>query len=68
MTPPSPDDRCLKVTATFTDQHFGYEHWRAAQFCADEGNPRLPAVLVIFDTEEAREGFYRIYNRARREP
>lgn len=47
MLSPSARDRFVKVTAYLTDQVFGYEHWRAAQFSAPDVEVRRPAVLII---------------------
>jgi hypothetical protein len=54
---PSLDDRVIKVRAYLTDQEFGYDHWRAAQFCAPI--VAKPAVLVIWETEGEQEAFFR---------
>jgi hypothetical protein len=57
MKAPSLDDRRVKVTAYLTDETFGYEHWRAAQFSPPDVPTTRPALLVIFHTAEARDGF-----------
>ena len=55
MRQPSTQDRVVKVRAYITDETFGYEHWRAAQFCApQEGRP---AALVLFNSEAERDAF-----------
>ena len=57
MKPPGLDDTAVRVTAWLTDDTFGYDHWRAAQFsapqCARHG------VLVLFETAEAADEFLR---------
>jgi hypothetical protein len=55
VKPPSVDDKVVAVKAYLTDETFGYEHWRAAQFSA----PRFDrhATLVLFDTLEERDAF-----------
>ena len=55
MKPPSLDDHVVAVTAYLTDESFGYEHWRAAQYSA----PRCDrhGALVLFATPEARDAF-----------
>lgn len=45
MKAPSLDDRAVKVTAYLTDETFGYEHWRAAQFSAPKRD--RPGILII---------------------
>lgn len=57
MKQPSLADRVVKVRAYLTDQEFGYEHWRAAQFSAPI--VAKPAVLVIWETEGEQEAFFR---------
>jgi hypothetical protein len=52
MKAPSNDDRYVNVTAYLTDETFGYDHWRAAQFCSPPGRP---AILIICSGEEDRE-------------
>lgn len=47
MKTPSANDRFVRVTAYLTDETFGYEHWRAAQFCAPGASMERPAVLII---------------------
>ena len=50
MKAPSLDDKVVPVTAYLTDEVFGYDHWRAAQFASGQ-NPISdhvrPAVLVL---------------------
>ena len=50
MKQPSLTDKAVRVTAYLTDETFGYEHWRAAQFSA----PKLDkyGVLLLFDTKD----------------
>lgn len=55
MIPPSPKDTVVKVTAYLTDETFGYEHWRAAQFSAPDAKVKRPGVLVLFDSDEKRQ-------------
>jgi hypothetical protein len=52
---PSLADRVVKVSAYLTDETFGYDHWRAAQF-STPGRDRYGA-LVLFETEEERDAF-----------
>lgn len=56
MNVPRKDDRMVAVTAWLTDEVFGYDHWRAAQFAAG-GDPeqRRPAVLLLFADERERD-------------
>ena len=42
---PNESDRVVKVRAYLTDETFGYEHWRAAQFSAPDN--ACPAVLIV---------------------
>jgi hypothetical protein len=56
MKAPSLADRVVKVTAYLTDESFGYEHWRAAQFSAPRRD--RPAVLVLCETDAERDAFY----------
>ena len=58
MKPPSATDRVVKVRAYLTDEAFGYEYWRASQFCSPED--AQPAVLVICATKEEQERLLRI--------
>ncbi len=55
MKPPSEHDRAVRVRAYLTDETFGYEHWRAAQFCAPNVPSARYALLRIFDSEAERE-------------
>lgn len=52
---PSRDDRAIRVSAYLTDETFGYEHWRAAQFSA----PKVDkfGALMLFETEKERDDF-----------
>jgi hypothetical protein len=54
MKQPSHADRIVKVTAYLTDEAFGYEHWRAAQFSPSTDHTR-PAVLLLFQDVGQRE-------------
>jgi hypothetical protein len=58
MKPPSLDDRRIKVTAYLTDETFGYDHWRAAQYSAPDGPTCRPALLLVFDTEAQRDAAF----------
>jgi hypothetical protein len=58
MKAPSFDDVMVRVTGYLTDETFGYEHWRATQFCAPDV-PRRPALLLVFDTEADRDRIQR---------
>ena len=55
MKPPSLDDKIVAVKAYLTDETFGYDHWRAAQFSRPKFDKH--AALVLFDSEEARDAF-----------
>lgn len=55
MKQPSKSDRIIKVRAYLTDETFGYEHWRAAQFSAPKHDKF--GVLILFDTEVERDKF-----------
>ena len=73
MKMPSTADRFVKVAAYLTDEVFGYEHWRAAQFCAPDATGRRPAVLILCrDEAEQQEALAFLKDRAerveRREP
>lgn len=52
MKTPSEVDTVVKVTAYLTDEAFGYEHWRAAQFSAPAAG--WPALLLICKTKDDR--------------
>ncbi len=59
MNAPSLTDRYVKVRAYMTDDTFGYDHWRAAQFCAPaEGQY---AVLVICQSQAERDAILQTY-------
>lgn len=49
MKKPSLADKVVKVRAYLTNEIFGYEHWRAAQFSAPASDKY--GVLLLFDTE-----------------
>lgn len=49
MKTPSLIDTVVKVRAYLTDETFGYDHWRAAQFSAPAD--ARPAVLIICETD-----------------
>ena len=67
MKPPGLDDRFVPVSAYLTDEEFGYEHWRAAQFSAPKKD--RPAVLVICaDEAEQAESLAFLKDRAARCP
>lgn len=59
MKAPSLTDIMVKVSAYLTDETFGYDHWRATQFCAPDV-PRRPALLLVFDTEYDRDRIQRV--------
>lgn len=50
MKPPALTDRIVEVRAGLTDDTFGYEHWRAAQF-SSPWRDRI-ALLVIAEPDE----------------
>lgn len=54
MKVPSTADDIVQVSAYLTDQTFGYDHWRAAQFSAPPMADGHPALLVICATEDDR--------------
>ncbi len=45
MHNPTISDRVVRVRAYLTDEIFGYDHWRAAQFCAPKD--AKPAILLV---------------------
>ena len=49
MEVPSLSDTAVKVRAYLTDEAFGYEHWRAAQFSAPQHDKW--GVLLLFGSE-----------------
>lgn len=60
MRAPSLSDRVVPVQAYLTDEVFGYEHWRAAQFSPPKIQ-RFPAVLLICrDRAEQQEYLRRL--------
>lgn len=56
MNVPSLTDQDVKVWAYITDESFGYDHWRAAQFSAPAHDK--PAILMLFNTEAERNHFF----------
>ena len=54
--PDKNDVGLIKVRAWITDETFGYEHWRAAQFSS--GPDSKPACLVLFNSVEERDEYY----------
>lgn len=58
MKAPSIEDRAVKVLAYLTDQTFGYDHWRAAQFSAPSAEVMRPAVLLICQSDEERDALF----------
>jgi hypothetical protein len=56
MKAPSIDDRIVKVRAYFSDEAFGYDHWRATQFLSPPESS--PAVLVVCKTEAERDALF----------
>jgi hypothetical protein len=59
MKPPSVQDKAVRVKAYLTDEAFGYDHWRAAQFSAPKFDRH--AVLVFFDTPDEADDFIAQY-------
>ncbi len=57
MQAPALTDRLVKVFAYLTDETYGYEHWRAAQFSAPDVDGRW-AVLITYPTRAARDAGY----------
>ncbi len=55
MKPPSLADRFVRVTAYLSDEIFGYDHWRAAQFSSPKVAESRPAILQIFETDAERD-------------
>ena len=55
MKVPSLSDRVVKVTGYLTDQSFGYEHWRAAQFSSPKKD--RAGALILFEDEAQRDRF-----------
>jgi hypothetical protein len=51
MIPPKPTNRFVRVTAYMTDEAFGYEHWRAAQFASPDVAVKRSGVLIICESE-----------------
>lgn len=64
MQQPSLNDRFVKVSAYLTDETFGYDHWRAAQFSAPKRDK--PAVLVLC-ADEAEQAACLAFLKARAE-
>lgn len=64
MKPPSHDDQLVDVTAYMTDEHFGYDHWRATQFRAGMSQPvsdiQAPALLVVCKDDRERDALRRV--------
>lgn len=60
MKMPSLSDKLVKVRAYLTDEAFGYEHWRAAQFCAPaDGQPALLVICADGDERQKVEDYLR---------
>ena len=55
MKSPGLGDRVVDVRAYLTDEVFGYEHWRAAQFAAPDVPSARYAVLVICQGKDERD-------------
>lgn len=55
MKQPSTADRAVKVRAYLTDEAFGADHWRAAQFSPPDAEVMRPGILLIFDSEAERD-------------
>jgi len=51
MKAPHWTDQYVRVSAYLTDESFGYDHWRAAQFAAPSTRTR-PALLVLCESDE----------------
>ena len=65
MKVPSTNDRFVCVRAWLTDETFGYDHWRAAQFLAP--NQAQPALLILCESEaEQKEAVTFLEERAAR--
>lgn len=58
MNPPSEQDKLVKVRAYLTDESFGYEHWRAAQFSAPETAVQKWGVLILCETREDQDRWF----------
>lgn len=58
VNPPSERDTLVKVRAYLTDESFGYEHWRAAQFSAPEADVQKWGVLILCETREDQERWF----------
>lgn len=43
----------LKAKAWQTDEHFGYDYWRAAEYSC--GLAKRSAVIVLFENDEERD-------------
>ena len=57
MKPPNEDQQGpIKAKAWFTDEEFGYEHWRAAEYSCGRGT-RF-AIITLFTAEQARDEAY----------
>lgn len=57
MKPPEKNDLGpVKAMAWLTDEEFGYDHWRAAQFSCGRGIKY--SVIHLFESREARDEFY----------
>ena len=48
----------LKAAAWQTDEDFGYDHYRAAEFGCGKGN--IPAIILLFDTKEKRDLWFKV--------
>jgi hypothetical protein len=51
MKPPHLTDRIVRVRAYLTDETFGAEHWRAAQFSAPK-HDRYAVLVICRDGED----------------
>lgn len=59
MTTPQPADKCIKLRAYMTDEHFGYDYWAACQFAMPTHAQHVkPALLLTFETERDRDAAF----------
>jgi hypothetical protein len=59
---PNVNDKIVAVKAYLTDETFGYEHWRAAQFSAPKYDRH--GALLLFDTPDERDAFVKNFGAA----
>ena len=60
MIQPTLDDQIVPVWAGLTDEDFGYDHWRAAQYASPWKD--RPGVLLLFENEAQRKQFILEWN------